>query len=1104
MRRPRDEAHSRIELASPPRPLYLLPMSSDQTAAGDDKANSNPETLSPSAFMRSLRPELYSDSTDKASYRLESPVLEYQLDTITSRNQHQAFELFCRKLCERTICPNLRPQTGPEGGGDGKVDSETYPVADELSLFFIGEPSAGRERWAFAFSAKEKWKEKIRSDVSGIIDTGRQYDRIICVTSRAAKSKDRLDLEEELKNKYNVKVTIHDRNWIAKEIIENDRKDIAFNYLGVGEAKNDPFNLGPTDYSRAKQLRDIEAALDDPQAFAGMGTQSASEALIAAKLSRNLEKPRIETDGRFARAIRIAKAQGTERQILESRYEHIWSAFWWFDDVYFLQEHYPDFEKDVLATNHTITLEFLCNLNQLFVNCVIHGLLTREEAQLDERGDRIRAVLVLMAADKERPNNALEARTLLAVACINRIVLDDTPNALTEVWRDFSSIIDDAGGLAEFNASRLEKMVDLGGHMAGNDPDYTLLIEKLADFVSTRKSEGEGAIILLNRARKLDVEHSLDIVRLLGKATLRLTKKEYSGYLIEALYILSVAYQSAGLPWAARSAAIFAVSSAVIEGELAGEIPPTFASAAKLWALTAFSLGHLPDYLYAIQLLNGALVALPLDDASKEMLRDRAQELDFFLAGYFLNLKPADLDRLTVVPDLLAGLEMFTARTALLYINGHLPALRKDGSIPAAESDADVHALMSTMASQLVGQEHSKALILNEEGQQNLRTSVVGMNISLTHTTTVQSTIIAEMVLGSIEAFFGTALDQRVVPHTERLALVLEERSDIEAPSISVNKLDYEITLQWPQSVSPTSFPRQAVLQKFLLECAARIFELTCYTPDPEAIIRILFEDDAVQQRMMMVTATANSYHRVAVKFLSRLSDWPAPEQTYPPVLPRPVLNFMKLEGEPEPDKAEATDPSKPFRLKIESHHDVSVRSIIDIHAWDQARWKGVGYLSFEDRYPPVMMLLFENEEAAAKIFERWIERVGGKDSNNAIRVAVIRALPGCDKNHYRVMIYAQTLPSEDAPANKTSFIITSRVNTMQPTTDVNLNRFLREYDSYGCYFIAPAIISVSEQPWPIDKLKILKGHLNVKDASEIGDHDVERMALGRKAGQDD
>ncbi|MER8760308.1 hypothetical protein NKH69_32685 [Mesorhizobium sp. M0976] len=298
--------------------------------------------MSPSQFMRQLRPEYYSDTSDRSAYVLDGPTLSFHLDTITDRNQTQGFELFCRKLCERAICPNLRPQTGPEGGGDSKVDSETYPVSDEISQTYIGDVKAAGERWAFAFSAKKTWADKVRKDVKGIIDTGRKYDRIICVTSRPARSKDRARLEDELLDTCGVSVTIQDRSWIAKEIIENDRKDIAFNYLGVGQEITDRLRLGPADYSRTQQLEDAEAALSNPEAFTGLEVQRASEALIAAKLSRGLERARTDTDGRFLRAIRFAKDGGTFRQQLEARYEYLWTAIWWYDDLALANESYDD------------------------------------------------------------------------------------------------------------------------------------------------------------------------------------------------------------------------------------------------------------------------------------------------------------------------------------------------------------------------------------------------------------------------------------------------------------------------------------------------------------------------------------------------------------------------------------------------------------------------------------------------------------------------------------------------------------------------------------------------------------------------------------------
>ena len=310
------------------------------------------QKVSPSEFMRQLRPELYSDTSDRTTYLLDGTTLEYCLDTITARNQTHDFEIFCRKLCERTICPNLKPATGPEGGGDSKADTETIPVADEIAtLTYVGEPNSGKERWAFAFSAKKTWAEKARNDVAGIVETQRGYQKVYCITAQFARAKDRARVEDELTKKYGLTVTILDRSWIVEQVVGGDRRDLAFNYLGVGQEIADARRLGPTDYSRSRQLENIEKLVANPDAFSGMEMQRVTEALVAAKLSRNLERPRTETDGRFARAVRLAERDGTFRQKLEANYEGIWTAFWWFDDVAHLNAGYDAFEKLVIDTD---------------------------------------------------------------------------------------------------------------------------------------------------------------------------------------------------------------------------------------------------------------------------------------------------------------------------------------------------------------------------------------------------------------------------------------------------------------------------------------------------------------------------------------------------------------------------------------------------------------------------------------------------------------------------------------------------------------------------------------------------------------------------------
>src|SRR5688572_6602030 len=89
--------------------------------------------VSPRNYLRARRPEKFSDSVQLERSVLDRASLEYHLASLTSRSEEINFEDFARQLSQRVIAPNLTPHTGRTGGGDSKVDSETYPVAGKLT-----------------------------------------------------------------------------------------------------------------------------------------------------------------------------------------------------------------------------------------------------------------------------------------------------------------------------------------------------------------------------------------------------------------------------------------------------------------------------------------------------------------------------------------------------------------------------------------------------------------------------------------------------------------------------------------------------------------------------------------------------------------------------------------------------------------------------------------------------------------------------------------------------------------------------------------------------------------------------------------------------------
>ncbi len=210
----------------------------------------------PVTYMRTLHPDLYSDSATVTSVELTQGLLEYHLESITNRNQEAEFAYFASRLAEKEICPNLRPQTGPTGGGDSKADSETIPVSTGISELWVGsDPRAGHERWAFAFSAKKTWKSKVADDVREIASTGRGYSRIYFITNQFTPDKSRAESEDSLTKETGIKVTVLDRSWIAKAVIEDGHADIAIEALKIEELRSlVEKKVGPADLERQQEL----------------------------------------------------------------------------------------------------------------------------------------------------------------------------------------------------------------------------------------------------------------------------------------------------------------------------------------------------------------------------------------------------------------------------------------------------------------------------------------------------------------------------------------------------------------------------------------------------------------------------------------------------------------------------------------------------------------------------------------------------------------------------------------------------------------------------------------------------------------------------------
>lgn len=1038
----------------------------------------------PSAYMRRARPELYSDSDDQTGYKLDAAALEQRLETLTARNQTHDFEIFCRKLCERTICPNLKPATGPEGGGDSKADTETIAVTDEIAtLTYVGDANGARERWAFAFSAKKTWKVKARADVDGLAATSRGYAKVFFVTSQYARAKDRAAIEDALSAKHGFRVEILDRSWIISQVLEGRHQDLAVDHLGLGERVTTR-RMGPRDFARTQRLEGLEASIQDSQAYDGMEGQRVSDALAAAELSRELERPRIETDGRFERAIRLADDRGGFRQRLEARYQRLWTAFYWFDDIDLLDREYDAFAALALPSEAARNLELVSTLLQNLANAAMHGHRDAEALRLGPRMAELVARLQALAAETERPNNALEARTTLLLIEANQVMIARDYARLASFWPRFADLLVKAEGLVEYSADRLIQLIEIFGRPAGRDPEYGRLVDQLADFVSRRTGEGESGRILLKRAEQLDAEKDrFELVRLLGKATRQLCKKEYADSLVEATYMLAVAYKGLGMLWAARASAMFAIASIVADSDNPNDLPASFVPALMLLGWINLELRLLPEFLDTIRLVRGARSMLPLDEPSQARVNDRLEHFDMVLACQFLNFTEGELVTVSFLPDLLGGLGLTHAQGALLYALGHEDIVLGEGLSDATR--ADLSDMFTRLADQPAGDLAGRPLIVNDRGAQRIETRVLGMTVAARFEGSNTGHLVAQTILAVVDTLFATTLAARVGAHVHLFTITIEEHDDLTEADYDVDQMRMTARLRWPRGVSPASPTLNDPSHNVMTLLPALIFATTCTGDRPLELIEQLYRDEALAERIATAVASANSRSRAFSSDASRLSEWREMSQTDYALKPDRPRIAPQRRGAREDEGMSSSDGAPP---QPKDHRALEVRSILNFPLWEKAGWDSLLLGVYGPGLPPVLGLHFEDREIGREIFADWRERFGQRDEHGDIYLAILRDLPGRPPSHYAALLTAGV---DDDRRRGQITSLTSRVKILEPDTDINLRRFLEAYDQVGCYLLAPAAGTLAS-PEIMTDLAILKRDLPVKRFCDITDHDLE------------
>lgn len=133
-------------------------------------------------------------------------------------------------------------------------------------------------------------------------------------------------------------------------------------------------------------------------------------------------------------------------------------------------------------------------------------------------------------------------------------------------------------------------------------------------------------------------------------------------------------------------------------------------------------------------------------------------------------------------------------------------------------------------------------------------------------------------------------------------------------------------------------------------------------------------------------------------------------------------------------------------------------------------------------------MFGFEHAAVGNKIFENIAKTIGDKDPNNTLRIALIRGISRQNPAHYRVAVTSNIDRSDDSSSKVQAAL--SRIHTMTPSSSVNIDRFLKDYEVHKKCHVA----TVNAEGKLVSHL--LTSGVVVMHAWEIDENDQELSAI--------
>lgn len=851
--------------------------------------------------------------------------------------------------------------------------------------------------------------------------------------------------------------------------------------------------FGENDYKKQKKYEELSKHIKDNVNPTDITYEQVDIFLEIAELSAELEKSVFETQGLFERAIKISKKFGTNQQLLDAYYQYAWKAHFWMEDFNLFEENLQLAYECITSSTNSSKWEKVLNLVTVHKSYIrLNNATSTIDIENIERN--MLAKLDEIADDESRPSNAFTARTHKAI--YKMTTFSDVEDA-SVVFEELHEIFKNSGNLIgypfEKNFQLLNELDDIFFEVDA----YENLLDYMTEQSALRGGEVKGALLNLRRGiKRIQNGHPYQAIKYLGKTFIPLYKEESRDKFILALKAIAYAYESIGLLWSSRSCLLLSASLITDNYWKYDEISLKQVEIYYSLCLTEIKLGKLAHALLWYELF--LIINQNISDGS---FGDKEnQQIDFYISQLILNTDLKEINRQSNIPDELDRLGLFVSSGCLKYALGYIEDFEREYDVIA---DNDHNDFLQKIRDFDAGF-NSQGIKDNHDKRGVYASFIFGCTVEINFPNRSPFIEFSTNILSLLESAFATCTIDNI--HLKEAFLIIEVIADDEGDlslSHEINSNSGKLNLTINCSGFDTSDFRIDTQQKITNEFKKIVFDLVpelFFIKNTEYIEKMIFEDAAFDRAISFgacIKAIENVLGNDIDQQIKKIHSTSAEKKTYPLLRDKSwdseFPKVLEIEDVNDPTFGKGRMPEKELNSENITHKDYFIQSLIKPRLWDRTRWKGVGFVQFKACHPG-LYLLFKDSGVGEDIFKDLISSVGLSDNKFRLRVCIVKGISVKKPTHYRVLISENM---KNTPMTKRMTMI-SRVNTMTPNNNVNLDRFLAAYHFCGKFYLGcDAMLKNITTDFPRkDSLGIEMSTLDVRWAWEIGLNDVDCIGV--------